>query len=136
MSGSEPIPLFQDIHLIAPMVTYLGKFDRTPRAAKQINEHDDIILGGKYKQPKHYYSCKHFDPKAKLCTIYEMRPAMCRNYPNGHECNYVGCTWLDNKAKKETPKKRRERLRVLQEAETKKNDPGGGEKDKAQQCAV
>jgi Fe-S-cluster containining protein len=47
----------------------------------------------------HVYTCRHFDDETRLCTIYERRPEMCRDYPYGHsggceyECGY--CTPSD-----------------------------------------
>jgi Fe-S-cluster containining protein len=38
----------------------------------------------------HVYTCRHFDDRTRLCTIYERRPEMCRDFPYGHEggCEY------------------------------------------------
>jgi Fe-S-cluster containining protein len=38
-----------------------------------------------------YYSCKEYDWDTHLCKIYENRPKMCRNYPNGNACEFAGC---------------------------------------------
>jgi Fe-S-cluster containining protein len=37
----------------------------------------------------HYplYTCRHWDPQTKLCTVYDERPAMCRDYPYDGRCN-------------------------------------------------
>lgn len=123
MNDAEQLPNPQDIHLIAPMVEYLGAFDEPPM--KHIIPGDRQLLGKKLDPPGHYYRCKLFDQKKRTCTIYEFRPVMCRGYPYGKPCNYAACTWKENKAKKETKKELAERLRVLQEAETKRTDPGG-----------
>lgn len=32
--------------------------------------------------------CKFFDTDLRRCTIYEARPAVCRDYPNGNKCGY------------------------------------------------
>src|SRR5690554_6409736 len=44
---------------------------------------------------QYHYSCKHFDKENKICTIYEDRPLMCRDF-NGEKpwqkCTYSGCT--------------------------------------------
>ena len=32
--------------------------------------------------------CRFFDTKVRRCTIYEARPAVCREYPNGAKCGY------------------------------------------------
>lgn len=123
--GGKNDPIFQDIHLIAPMLVYLGEFDKPPN--QYINDTDEVLLnGGKFDHTRHYYRCKHFDPKKKICTIYDMRPAMCRSYPNGNECNYTACTWKEVRAKKETNPQRAKRLRVLQEERDAPKLKGGG----------
>ena len=102
------------IYLIAPMLKYLG-FMRPP--VKSVNKSDGR------ERAHHYYTCKHFDKKARQCSIYEMRPQMCREYPYGSTCNYAACTWTKRKAKKETPVQRKNRLKVL-------NNPGGDREEK------
>ena len=32
--------------------------------------------------------CRFFDTDARRCTVYEARPAVCRQYPNGRKCGY------------------------------------------------
>jgi Fe-S-cluster containining protein len=32
--------------------------------------------------------CMMFDQKARRCTVYEARPAVCRNYPDSPRCGY------------------------------------------------
>jgi Fe-S-cluster containining protein len=80
--------VIQDIHLIYPMVRYLGAFKRPPY--REVVSTGDSVL-------KHYYTCKHFDPKTSNCTIYAIRPVMCRDYPYGRGCNYADCTWSGHK---------------------------------------
>lgn len=36
------------------------------------------------------YKCKNWDEETRLCTIYEDRPPMCRDFPYGKPCRY-GC---------------------------------------------
>jgi Fe-S-cluster containining protein len=38
----------------------------------------------------HVYAtiCRFFDRKARRCTVYEARPEVCRQYPNGSRCGY------------------------------------------------
>lgn len=38
----------------------------------------------------HLFMCRHWDEETRLCTIYEDRPAMCRDFPYGESCRY-GC---------------------------------------------
>ncbi len=115
MNQSESSPLLMEIHLIAPMLEYLGQFDQPPMDI--VNPSDAALLGRSSANPNHYYRCKHFDPKKKICTIYEHRPVMCREYPYGDPCKYRDCTWGERREKKETAKERRERLRILQNRE-------------------
>lgn len=98
--------LFTDIHIIAPMVVYLGYSDK---GAPRVNPSDEE-LQGKPKQKYHWYRCKHLDSKTRDCTIYEFRPAMCRNYPYASLCQYAQCTWKEKKEKKETKRQREARL--------------------------
>jgi uncharacterized protein len=32
--------------------------------------------------------CRFLDPKTRRCTVYEARPAVCREYPSGMRCGY------------------------------------------------
>ena len=32
--------------------------------------------------------CRFFDTDARRCTIYEARPSVCRDYPDGRTCGY------------------------------------------------
>lgn len=78
--------LINDIDLIAPMVTYLG-LGTIPNAS---------IDPGRVGRIMHTYTCKHFDRTTRNCTIYDIRPQMCRDYPSygvGTRCNYNACTW-------------------------------------------
>lgn len=36
------------------------------------------------------YTCRHWDEETRLCTVYEDRPQMCRDYPYNRECQH-GC---------------------------------------------
>lgn len=86
-----------DIHLVAPMVIPLGRYYDKPEVfvlpleeAQQARfTHDD---GAPY-----HYTCKHFDPATDNCTIYEIRPQVCRDYPYERSCNYAACTWKERK---------------------------------------
>lgn len=44
-----------------------------------------------------FYTCRHFDAATSLCTDYDDRPAMCRDYPYGGVCRYEDCTWAAGK---------------------------------------
>jgi len=109
MNGTKPATVYRDIYLIAPMVRYLGfTYDHPPK----INPSDNELLN-RPKTKRHYYTCKHFDPKTRDCTIYEIRPAMCRSYPDAGLCNYAKCTWKAKRAKKQTTAELRRRKNDL-----------------------
>lgn len=76
----------EDIFLIAPMVEHLGLFQAgdAPPGCEDVGKALD--------KDCHYYRCKHLG-EAGDCTIYDIRPAMCRRYPGGRACRYAGCTW-------------------------------------------
>jgi Fe-S-cluster containining protein len=40
----------------------------------------------------HHFTCKNWDPNMRLCTVYENRPFMCRDYPYGRPCEHCGLT--------------------------------------------
>ncbi len=63
-------PVMQDIFLLYPMLRPKG-------LDSDVNQ---------------VFTCKHFDLETKLCTIYEIRPTMCRMYPNNKKCPCDGCT--------------------------------------------
>ena len=49
--------------------------------------------GAKYamrrKKDEHYGKiCRFFDTKARRCTIYKARPAVCRSFPGDGKCGY------------------------------------------------
>ena len=57
-------PKFSEIYLIYPMLTF-----------KYENQQEDL---------PYHYACKHFSRDSNglgLCTIYEIRPRMCRDFP-------------------------------------------------------
>jgi Fe-S-cluster containining protein len=63
------------------MLVYLGK----------------SALNGNYRYDEvesHWYACRYFDKKTRLCQIYERRPKMCRNHGDvpASPCQYDGCT--------------------------------------------
>ena len=43
----------------------------------------------RHQKDKVYGSiCRFFDTDARRCTIYEARPSVCRDYPDGRTCGY------------------------------------------------
>lgn len=33
-------------------------------------------------------TCQFLDPELRRCTVYEARPSVCREFPNGKKCGY------------------------------------------------
>lgn len=92
MSGAlEPYGVWDpDIHIIAPMVVYLGRGAPIPRYINSHEKGSDV----------HRYRCKHWNQKTGDCTIYDIRPQMCRTYPGMAGCNYAACTWKKRRREK------------------------------------
>lgn len=101
-AARDPIP--EDIHLIYPMLLHLGQF-HSPNDAYVNPPNPSVEATYSDHHPPHHYTCKHFDSETGNCGIYEIRPAMCRNYPYASTCNYAGCTWRERKMKKEPKRK-------------------------------
>lgn len=66
------VPLYGDVQLLRPMLTSL-----------------DESFEGPSGETRHYYACKHL--VGNECSIYEIRPWMCRVHPTGGVCEYEGC---------------------------------------------
>lgn len=78
------------IHLVFPMLIPLGKMRQSPFAlinpSNLPEEHPGIDM----------YTCKHLSSDGS-CSIYDVRPLMCRKYGMGTTCEYVECTWEGHK---------------------------------------
>lgn len=83
-------PIVNDIDLIYPMLIYLGHYASPSKE----------FVNAPIVEPSHHYTCKHYDKKTHNCTIYDIRPGMCSEYPYASTCNYSACTWTDRKQKK------------------------------------
>lgn len=47
-------------------------------------------VGGTEERPA--YTCRHWDESTRLCTVYDQRPAVCRDYPYADKCSH-GCSY-------------------------------------------
>lgn len=65
-----------DIHLIYPMLIFTHK--------DNIHPDGDIIAN----KTIYHYRCKHHNQKTKMCDIHEIRPMVCRTFPNNGFCGY------------------------------------------------
>jgi Fe-S-cluster containining protein len=98
----------EDIHIIYPMLIYIGKMEPS-KSAKLLTVIND--------EPTHIYTCKHYDRESRKCSIYEFRPRMCQDYPYNRKCNYEACTWETEKSPKlsnELIEKLKDREHVVQ----------------------
>ncbi len=73
-------------------VARLGKrFDLTPEKAekkftKMVKGYGRVL---KHRKDTVYKStCRFFHPTKRQCTVYEHRPNVCREYPDGRRCGY------------------------------------------------
>lgn len=48
-------------------------------------------MGGVVDENSNLWTCRHWDTETRLCTVYESRPGMCRDYPYGAACG--GCSY-------------------------------------------
>jgi Fe-S-cluster containining protein len=110
--------VFQDIHLIYPMLEFLYS--------------DHVHPNGNVETPNtvYHYRCRHSDDKLKKCAIYEIRPRMCVTFPivDGTHCKYTGCACAGDgrkehadKMKKSKELKAREEKRIKDLAWKRKN---------------
>ena len=54
------------------------RFDKTEKV-RSLRQQEDQHFG---------LTCKLFDTKKRQCTVYEARPGVCRDYPEGKRCGY------------------------------------------------
>ncbi len=70
----------RDDRLVAAMVKPIGIIPLgTPLPTGEVS------LGGAY------FDCRMLDANGD-CLIYDARPQMCRDFPNGQPCTRAGCT--------------------------------------------
>ena len=82
LSFSNTLNIYSDIHLIYPAWVFIKSDCFHPESPKKKNK--EII---------YHYTCKHFDKKKRICNIYNIRPKVCRTYPDNGVCNNPKCRW-------------------------------------------
>lgn len=50
-----------------------------------------VLYGRKLEGQRYLYTCRHHQADGS-CEVYESRPDMCRDFPGGAVCPYVGCS--------------------------------------------
>jgi Fe-S-cluster containining protein len=57
------------------------------RRSRRLGYSDPPRYGKKWE----WFTCRHWDEQTRLCTVYDKRPKMCRDYPySGRQCER-GC---------------------------------------------
>jgi len=97
---------YEDNAVILSMVKYLGEFKINP------------VSGHEYAGPTSLYTCKNL-AKNGDCKIYETRPAMCREFPDGKPCPYPGCTWRKEDQDAQFAQEQQEREKALDQEREK-----------------
>ena len=65
---------------------------------KQVVHEGDTMRVLRHRKDTVYKSmCMFFDQSERRCTIYEGRPAVCRDYPNGTTCGYYNFLKFERK---------------------------------------
>jgi Fe-S-cluster containining protein len=81
----------RDDPMLADMLIPLSFEDAQARAAEfHLPSSPAIAEVARWTEDTPLYTCKHWDETTRLCTIYESRPMMCRDFPYGRECGH-GC---------------------------------------------
>jgi len=75
----------KDIHLIYPMLEYRGYW--------QTGINGEVE--GEGFGWAHHYTCKHLDRESGVCTIYDIRPHICKTFPDEGDCPYKNCKTYD-----------------------------------------
>lgn len=77
---------------------------------RPINVGDLIPSGELASMPGYLFTCKNFDTATRSCTIYETRPAMCRDFPYTRPCPYKACDWTAGRRGDYPPNRTKNRL--------------------------
>jgi hypothetical protein len=63
------------------------RFTRRYRWASEDDSIDERVL--RHREDTVYAStCQFLHPETRRCTVYEARPGVCREFPNGKTCGY------------------------------------------------
>lgn len=79
-----------DGEFIADMRIELTEEQARERWAKFIGTEPRASLTG--NEQRTTYTCRHWDEETRLCTVYDQRPNVCRDYPYGNPCSH-GCSY-------------------------------------------
>lgn len=94
-NNSNDKQYIKDLFRIQDMLIDLGKHLTHPI-------HPEIKI--KTQEPVTFFTCKYFNKETRLCTDYDNRPKMCKDYPfynNDGKCEYPGCTFTFEKEESE-----------------------------------
>lgn len=74
--GDQDLLKYQGIHLTYPMLIFTHK--------DNIHPDGNVVCKGTV----YHYRCKHHNQKTKMCDIHEIRPMVCRTFPDMDFCGY------------------------------------------------
>jgi Fe-S-cluster containining protein len=81
----------QEISFNTLYFTYIQKYDTDEEIREALNNFPKVSNGHIVENT---FTCKHFDKTNKVCTNYENRPWLCKDF--GRSCNYTGCSFVKN----------------------------------------
>jgi Fe-S-cluster containining protein len=84
----EHVPTLEDGAFIADMVIPLGPDEAKARAERFGMSWPALNITD--ENADQVYTCRHWDETTRLCTVYEQRPRVCRDYPYDLECGHCG----------------------------------------------
>lgn len=74
---------------IARLAKHFDLDYRTAEARFTKYDKDEKARGLRHRKNEHFGSaCQFFDAEKRRCTVYEVRPEACRDYPYGKTCGY------------------------------------------------
>jgi uncharacterized protein len=74
---------------IARLARHFGLSDAQVEERFTKYDRGEKVRSLRQQKDEHFGSiCRLFDTKERRCTVYEARPAVCRDYPEGKRCGY------------------------------------------------
>jgi Fe-S-cluster containining protein len=74
---------------VARLARHFGLSEREARQRFTKYDHGTKVWVLRHQQDEHFTTiCRFFDTEKRRCTIYEVRPTVCRAYPDTPRCGY------------------------------------------------
>lgn len=86
-----------DLLKMAEELRGLGSVSSRDEGPEEIEFVADMMLprGDNTKEGWALFTCRYWDQKTRLCSIYEWRPRVCRDYGAATPCEHPKCRWRD-----------------------------------------